>query len=281
MYLSTSTDRLGAAAGLGQVPPPAPTAPAPTSTPALVLDGFAFDSSRPTPSQGTLLDTLATSIVASLSTPTPVFSVALLGHTDVRGPEGYNLGLGRRRADEIARALREAIDRRRPGFSARLAFTSDSAGEARPVSRSDHARNRRVEIFVRRAPAPTPPPPAPTPRPVPAPPAPRPRDPRCPRGRFLTSGIWTRNSTLTVSGGQVMRFFLKNRNVLGTTIRITAHSGETHALVLLPMGSGEISFSMFGCEPMGWRFDIETESDVFFVEWTLCSTWVPGDPRNC
>ena len=77
-----------------------------------------------------------------------------------------------------------------------------------------------------------------------------------------------------------MRFFLKNRNVLGTTIRITAQTGESHGVVLLPLGSAVLTFSRFGGEPMSWQFDVATNSDVFFVEWTLCSTWVPGDPDN-
>jgi hypothetical protein len=78
-----------------------------------------------------------------------------------------------------------------------------------------------------------------------------------------------------------MRFFLKNRNVLGTTIRITAQTGESHGVVLLPLGSAVLTFSRFGGEPTSWQFEVATNSDVFFVEWTLCSTWVPGDPDNC
>jgi len=227
-----------------------------------------------------LLQTLAANIVASQRTATPVIAVRLIGHTDIRGGESYNVGLGQRRAERVRAMLAAAIDAMQPGLAGRMSWSVRSAGETRPVSPTDHARNRRVEISVDRRAAP-PPHPVPGPTPGPRPSTPQPADPRCPRGKFLRSGIWTRDSSVSVSGGQGMRFFLKNRNVLGTTIRITAQTGETHSLVLLPLGSAVMTFTRFGCEPMGWQFEIETSSDVFFVEWTLCSTWVPGDPDNC
>jgi hypothetical protein len=251
--------------------------PVPASAPALVLDGFAFDSSTPTPLHQTLIVTFATNVVSSGLTPTPIISMRIVGHTVVSGPERYNRGLGLRRAQAVAAALTQVLERQRPGLSRQIAVVTDSMGESLPVSRTDPARNRRVEVFVTRRAAPPPPPPT---RPTPVPPVPRPQDARCPRGKFLSSGMWTRNTTVSIQGGQGMRFYLKNRNVLGTTIRITAQTGETDARILLPMGSAEMYFSIFGNEPMGWRFEIETESDVFMVEWTLCSTWVPGDPPN-
>lgn len=270
--------------GVGLVPTPAPApprpAPAPTA-PALVLDGFAFDSDALTLAHAPLVLTFATNVVASQRTATPVIVIQLIGHTDSRGTEAYNVGLGQRRAERVRAALAAHMNSAMPGLASRISWSVTSAGETRPVSPTDQARNRRVEIVVTRRLAPAPPPrPGPTPS-TPRPPAPRPVDPRCPRGKFLRSGIWTGDSSLSVSGGQAMRFFLKNRNVLGTTIQITADGGETHSLVLLPMGSAVMTFSRFGCEPMGWNFEISTNSDVFFVEWTLCSTWVPGDPRNC
>ena len=249
--------------------------------PALVLDGFAFDSDALTAAHAPLVRTLATNLVASQRTATPVIAIRLVGHTDVRGPEAYNVGLGQRRAERVRAALAAEIDAMLPGLASRISWAATSAGKTRPVSPADQARNRRVEIVVgRRAATPSPPAPGPTPS-TPRPPAPRPVDPRCPLGKFLRSGVWTGDSSVSVSGGQGMRFFLKNRNVLGTTVEIKAQTGETHSLVLLPLGSAVMTFTRFGCEPMGWQFEISTSSDVFFVEWTLCSTWVPGDPDNC
>ncbi|HKU76265.1 MAG TPA: papain-like cysteine protease family protein [Pyrinomonadaceae bacterium] len=98
--------------------------------------------------------------------------------------------------------------------------------------------------------------------------------------RLLTSGIWSSNTMLTVQGGQGMWFKIRNTNVLGTTIRITDQARQTKQSIILPASSVEFLFAIFGNEPMGWRFDISTESDAFMVTWELWSTWVPGMPPN-
>lgn len=98
--------------------------------------------------------------------------------------------------------------------------------------------------------------------------------------RLLTSGSWNSGTTLMVQGGQGMHFKISNTNVLGTTITITAQSGESHSSIILPMGSVDLTFSIFGNEPMGWTFNISTDSDAFIVTWCLYSTWIPGDSPN-
>ncbi len=98
--------------------------------------------------------------------------------------------------------------------------------------------------------------------------------------RLLTSGTWNSNTTLSVQGGQGMWFKIRNTNVLGTTITITDQTGQTKQSIILPASSVEFVFSIFGTEPMGWRFDISTDSDAFMVTWELWSTWVPGMPPN-
>lgn len=98
--------------------------------------------------------------------------------------------------------------------------------------------------------------------------------------RLLTSGTWNRNSTLTVQGGMAMWFKIRNTNVLGTTIRITDQAGQVKQSLILPASGVEFVFSVFGAEPMGWRFEIQTESDAFMVTWELWSTWVPGMQPN-
>ncbi|CBL45771.1 Hypothetical protein HDN1F_21880 [gamma proteobacterium HdN1] len=98
--------------------------------------------------------------------------------------------------------------------------------------------------------------------------------------RLLTSGLWNGNATLNVRGGQAMWFKIRNTNVLGTTIRISDQSGQVKQSVILPASSVEFVFSIFGTEPMGWRFDIRSESDAFAVTWELWSTWVEGMPPN-
>jgi hypothetical protein len=90
----------------------------------------------------------------------------------------------------------------------------------------------------------------------------------------LTSGIWNNDSTLNVRGGQSMWFKIKNINALGTTIRITDHTGMTEQAVIAPGSTVDIVFGIFGSEPIGWNFNIESISDAFSVSWELWSTWV-------
>lgn len=72
----------------------------------------------------------------------------LVGHTDVRGSWGHNLGLSERRAE----AARNELVQKFPVLGARLRV--EGAGEAKPKYRgedlpeADHRLNRRLEIFV-------------------------------------------------------------------------------------------------------------------------------------
>jgi outer membrane protein OmpA-like peptidoglycan-associated protein len=76
----------------------------------------------------------------------PGSKVAIEGHTDVRGEEGYNQALSQRRAESVRAwlvAQGVAADR----------LTATGAGESRPVrsgtTEADHQANRRVEIRIR------------------------------------------------------------------------------------------------------------------------------------
>lgn len=130
------------------------------------------------------------------------------------------------------------------------------------------------------APVPVPPvPPAPVP-PTPVTPVTLPLPTDSQGRKFHSSGIWNGKTSLTVQGGQGMHFELKNLNVLGSTIRIKANTGESKGSILLPQVPVDLEFSIFGNEPFGWRFDIDTDSDAFLVQWKLYSTWIPGDPSN-
>lgn len=127
--------------------------------------------------------------------------------------------------------------------------------------------------------------PAPIPPVPPTPPASNPpstpQQPMDSQGRrLLSTGIWNRSTSLSIAGGQSMHFEVKNLNVLGTTIRLNANSGESKGAVILPQSTADFEFSIFGNEPMGWRFDINTDSSAFLVQWKLYSTWIPGDPSN-
>lgn len=97
--------------------------------------------------------------------------------------------------------------------------------------------------------------------------------------RLLDSGSWNGPTTLHYSGGMTMHFKVKNINVLGTTITIDSNYGSQSALIL-PQTTADLVFSNFGNEPMGWTFNVSTDSDAFIVTWQLFSTWLPGDPPN-
>jgi hypothetical protein len=98
--------------------------------------------------------------------------------------------------------------------------------------------------------------------------------------KLLDSGTWNNSTSLNYQGGQVMHFQVKNANVLGTTLSINSNIGGNKSLIILPQQTGDIRFDCFGSEPMGWTFDISTDSDAFIVAWKLFSSWIPGDPAN-
>lgn len=147
-----------------------------------------------------------------------------------------------------------------------------------PTTPDNRGQNRRVEVSmaVQSKPKPQPPPPQPKP------PIPPPKGKVCDDEgrRFLTAGVWNGSTTLQVTGGQSMRFTINNLNVLPTTITIRDHTGRSQSRLIAPLGTIDLTYSIFGAEPMGWRFVIDTNSDAFLVSWQLCSTWVPGDPPN-
>ncbi|MBB4805802.1 hypothetical protein HNP38_001074 [Chryseobacterium defluvii] len=95
-----------------------------------------------------------------------------------------------------------------------------------------------------------------------------------------SSGSWNSDTTLTVQGGQIMTFKVKNTNILGTTLTINSDKGGLKSLIIAPLTTMDFEFSCFGAEPMGWKFDISTNSDAFIVTWELFSTWIQGDPPN-
>ncbi|MGN6542508.1 MAG: hypothetical protein ACTHKY_17000, partial [Ginsengibacter sp.] len=85
--------------------------------------------------------------------------------------------------------------------------------------------------------------------------------------KLLDSGSWNNSTTLNYQGGQVMHFQVKNVNVLGTTLSINSNLGGNKSLIILPQQTGDIRFDCFGSEPMGWTFDVSTDSDAFIVAW--------------
>lgn len=95
--------------------------------------------------------------------------------------------------------------------------------------------------------------------------------------RFHSGGIWSQGTTLAVSAGQSVNFIINTQLIHGTMLTITETGGQKKEAHILPGVTTEILFTSFGNEPMGWQFNISTQSSAFQVSWELYSTWVPGD----
>jgi len=129
--------------------------------PDVQLDQFVVNQATLTPRLATMVSNFADAVIKSQQSTQPVRKIRLVGHTDNTGEETYNRGLGTRRAATVERVLRDRLK----AFPAVQLVVGNSPGELEPTVENDsnvnRARNRRVEVFVTKAPAPpAPPPPA-------------------------------------------------------------------------------------------------------------------------
>ncbi|WP_336367391.1 hypothetical protein [Marinobacter sp. C2H3] len=95
-------------------------------------------------------------------------------------------------------------------------------------------------------------------------------------------GALTGASTISGSFGQAVKLTFTNQNILGTTISVKDASpfGQTKESIILPQQSVTFTFVAFGEEPMGWDFEVSTNSDAFVVSYGVESTWTEGMPQN-
>jgi outer membrane protein OmpA-like peptidoglycan-associated protein len=124
------------------IPEPPPPPPNPVRLPSKVLFEFNSDQLRPGAD---------TEISAAIAGATPADTTQVVGHTDSKGSDAYNLDLSQRRAE----AVRRAILRLRPELAGHV--TASGRGEREPVEPNDvggqdnpagRAANRRVEVSV-------------------------------------------------------------------------------------------------------------------------------------
>jgi outer membrane protein OmpA-like peptidoglycan-associated protein len=125
-----------------------------------VIDGFDFDKDVLKQEHRDKIAAVARQIVAVTARmssaramdPRGAPKIALAGHTDIRGTERYNDGLGDRRAVAVETALKQSIDAMVPGFSGKLSIARQSLGETKPrikaTTEPQHALNRRVEVSL-------------------------------------------------------------------------------------------------------------------------------------
>jgi len=132
---------------------------------AIVLDRFVFNSDAVQSFHRPIIQRIAAAVVSSQSSPRPIRTVRLIGHTDSAGANEFNRDLGRRRAKSVQRALQSEIDRQQAGLSSRIRMTIDTHGESQPrtdnATSAGRARNRRVEVGLVRSTKPPPRPPTP------------------------------------------------------------------------------------------------------------------------
>lgn len=118
----------------------------------ILLDKFDFDKSTLTQNHLNKILAIARHATAFRAWTGTGFTIGLMGHTDDRGKEKYNVDLGSRRAAEVEAALRKAFDGISSGLSNQFTIAARSFGETKPLIKAkteiEHARNRRVEVYL-------------------------------------------------------------------------------------------------------------------------------------
>jgi outer membrane protein OmpA-like peptidoglycan-associated protein len=120
------------------------------------LRGFDFGKWLLTEEHERLLNSLGREIVRSWYSRRSVTRVVAEGHTDPVGTRDFNIRLGRRRAEAVAKRLKEIINEYAASVSFprgvldRIEYVVESYADTRPFSRNLHTLNRRVELTVRR-----------------------------------------------------------------------------------------------------------------------------------
>jgi len=113
-------------------------------------------------------------------------------------------------------------------------------------------------------------------------------------------GINTSSAKFSFQGGQSVIFAVRNLNIIGTTVKIENTRvvlrnrddfwrhifGNTYTVtdacifIVLPLMTALVQWTIFGAEPMGWKFSFGTDSDAHLVGMTAYSTWISGMAPN-
>src|SRR5437660_5214326 len=128
--------------------PPGSCAP----LPATILDDFRIDHVELLPHHTPLVDNIATTVVASWKTRSPIRIVALLGFADSTGAPKNNFDLGEGRAIAARDGIAAAIRRLDPAVAGKVVFiplTRGADGAIAPnATAAGRAKNRRVEVTL-------------------------------------------------------------------------------------------------------------------------------------
>ena len=108
------------------------------------LSGFVFDGAELNITHKSQIKALAKRI-----TDLGIKTVTATGHTDSSGSGTYNTGLGYRRAQHVISAIMNRMHRIKPYTAQNVFWRTKTKGASCPVSESDPALNRRVEVCLR------------------------------------------------------------------------------------------------------------------------------------
>ena len=116
-----------------------------------ILNKFEFDKAVLRDFHTPIIRTIARDVVDSWWTNKKVISIHFRGHTDDRGTVDYNYELGSRRATTVKEWLKAEIAKVAPSAMLlsldKIKVNVGSLGKDEPVSKTDRALNRRVEII--------------------------------------------------------------------------------------------------------------------------------------
>jgi outer membrane protein OmpA-like peptidoglycan-associated protein len=113
-----------------------------------ILDFFLFNSSALRPFHIREIRAIARRIVSSLASAKPIRLVTIVGHTDERGSDPFNLNLGKKRAHAAAVRLSLELG----ATASKVRVVTNSLGESSPIAPNSFDRgracNRRVQLFI-------------------------------------------------------------------------------------------------------------------------------------
>lgn len=108
------------------------------------LSGFVFDGAELNITHKGQIKALARRII-----DLGIKTVTATGYTDTSGSGAYNTGLGYRRAQQVISAIMSRMHKMKPYAAQNVFWKTKTKGASRPVSLSDAALNRRVEVCLR------------------------------------------------------------------------------------------------------------------------------------
>jgi len=156
------------------------------------LKNFDFNSAALKPFHRTAINRITDKIIQSWRIGKPIFTVKVIGHTDLKGSHQYNQKLGLRRALAVRKELQNTLKRKQRDLYYKVLVLASSKGKTERIDFTNtpkgQAQNRRVELFLSTKALLPLPPPSTVPTPVANPPVNTPPSSKCDPG-YLDRGL--------------------------------------------------------------------------------------------